>query len=132
MPISKGPSYSTCTPCVKIWLQSVKPFLSQGTHKHKKQMQPKTITSRNISRQQKYTRLYCIQWEDIGIQGEVVAQLVECSPINLLACASMGSNPITATLCPQARHLTPNACHGLKSSTDISQRYTYVGSTNIP
>ena len=30
--------------------------------------------------------------------GEVVAQLVECSPINLLACASMGSNPVTATL----------------------------------
>ena len=32
--------------------------------------------------------------------GEVVAQLVECSPINLLACASVGSNPVTATLCP--------------------------------
>ena len=27
-------------------------------------------------------------------------QLVECSPINLLACASVGSNPVTATLCP--------------------------------
>ena len=26
--------------------------------------------------------------------GEVVAQLVECSPINLLACASVGSNTI--------------------------------------
>ena len=32
--------------------------------------------------------------------GEVVAQLVECSPINLLACASVGSNPVTATFCP--------------------------------
>ena len=32
--------------------------------------------------------------------GEVVAQLIECSPINLLACASVGSNPVTATLCP--------------------------------
>ena len=31
---------------------------------------------------------------------EVVAQLVECSPINLLACASVGSNPVTANLCP--------------------------------
>ena len=30
----------------------------------------------------------------------VVAQLVECSPINQLACASVGSNPVTATLCP--------------------------------
>ena len=40
----------------------------------------------------KYTHATCL--------GEVVAQLVECSPINLLACASMGSNPVTATLCP--------------------------------
>ena len=30
---------------------------------------------------------------------EVVAQLVESSAINLLACASVGSNPVTATLC---------------------------------
>ena len=26
--------------------------------------------------------------------GDVVAQLVECSPINLLACASVASNPV--------------------------------------
>ena len=35
-----------------------------------------------------------------SIMGEVVAQLVECLPINLLACARVGSNPVTATLCP--------------------------------
>ena len=35
-----------------------------------------------------------------GEVGEVVAQLVECSPINLLACVSVGSNPVIATLCP--------------------------------
>ena len=33
------------------------------------------------------------------LSGEVVAQLVECSSINLLACASMGAKPVTATLC---------------------------------
>ena len=36
------------------------------------------------------------------ILEEVVAQLVECLPINLLACVSMGSKPVTATLCPWA------------------------------
>ena len=33
-----------------------------------------------------------------GKIGEVVAQLVECLLINLLACASVGSNPVTATV----------------------------------
>ena len=40
--------------------------------------------------------------------------------INLLACASVGSNPVTAILCPLARHLTPNAYLGMKSATNIS------------
>ena len=31
---------------------------------------------------------------------EVVSQLVDRLPITLLVCASMGSNPVTATLCP--------------------------------
>ena len=35
-----------------------------------------------------------------GDLGEVVAQLVQCSSINLLACANVGLNPVTATLCP--------------------------------
>ena len=41
----KGLSYSTPTACVKIWIRSVKPFLSQGAHKYKKRSHKTKVIS---------------------------------------------------------------------------------------